>query len=141
VSVEQSDTIDIVGIQRETGHVVLTISDHLDWADTVAHQTILQKKLNAYLAFVESGEIVQSYPDAKNRQVAFRVVFRFPPDDAGRAFIARARAVIESAGFTLRDFSPGANSRRRVPDGVRRTQARGRDTTFACLLLTWVEPK
>jgi len=103
VSVEQTDAVDILGIDRETGHVVLTISDHLDWSDSAGHQTILQKKLNTYLAFVESGEILEQYPSAKNRPVAFRVVFQVPPDESGRAFVARAREVIESAGFTLRD--------------------------------------
>ena len=103
MSVEQTDVVDILGTDRETGHVVLTISDHLDWSDSVDHQTILQKKLNKYLAFVESGEILEQYPDAKNRPVAFRVVFQVPPDESGQAFIARARAAIESAGFTLRD--------------------------------------
>ena len=103
VSVEQTDVVDVVGIDRETGHVVLTISDHLDWSDSFGHQSILQKKFNTYLAFVESGEILEQYPESKNRPVAFRVVFRVPPDQAGRAFVARAREVIESAGFTLRD--------------------------------------
>ena len=103
VSVEQTDVVDIMGIDRNTGHVVLTISDHLDWSNSVEHQDILQKKLNRYLAFVESGEILEQYPNAKNRPVAFRVVFQVPPDESGWAFIARARQVIESAGFTLRD--------------------------------------
>jgi hypothetical protein len=103
VSVEQTDVVDILGIDRETGHVVLTISDHLDWSDSIVHQTILQKKFNTYLAFVESGEILEKYPEAKTRPVAFRVVFKVPPDESGRAFVGRARQVIESAGFTLRD--------------------------------------
>ena len=103
MSVEQTDVVDIISIDRETGHVILTISDHLDWSDNLGHQMILQKKLNKYLAFVESGEILEQYPKAKNRPVAFRVVFLVPPDESGQAFIARARAVIESAGFTLRD--------------------------------------
>jgi hypothetical protein len=103
VSVEQTDVVDILGIDRETGHVVLTISDHLDWSDSVGRQTILQKTLNTYLAFVESAEILGQYPEAKDRPVACRVVFQVPPDESGRAFVARAREAIESAGFTLRD--------------------------------------
>ena len=103
MSVEQTDVVDILGIDRETGQVVLTVSDHLDWSDSVGHQTILQKKLNTYLAFVESGEILEQYPTAKDRPVAVRVVFQVPPDESGRAFLAKAREVIESAGFTLRD--------------------------------------
>jgi hypothetical protein len=77
------------------------ISDHLDWSDSTAHQLLLQSKLNRYLAFVESGEILQSCPKAKDRLVALRVVFRFQPDEAGRAFLAKTRAIVESAGFSL----------------------------------------
>jgi hypothetical protein len=86
-----------------TGHVVLTVSDHLDWSDSTAHQLLLQTKLNRYLAFVESGEIVESYPDAKDRPIEFRVVFQFPPDNGGEAFLLKVRPIIESAGFKLRD--------------------------------------
>ena len=71
--------IDVIGIDRQTGQVVLTISDHLDWSDSIAHQKILQEKLNRYLAFVESGEIMESYPDAKDRAVAFPSGFQVPP--------------------------------------------------------------
>ena len=103
MSIEQTDVIDIVSIERMTGRVVLTISDHLDWSDSVVHQSLLQGKLNRYLAFAESDEILQSYPDAKNKSIVFKVVFQFPPDEAGRAFLAKVRTIIESAGFSLRD--------------------------------------
>jgi hypothetical protein len=102
VSVEQLDIVDVISIDKETGHVILTISDHLDWSDSILHQTILQAKFNKYLAFVESGEILESYPDAKGRPVAFKVVFKFRPDAQGWQFLTRAKQVIESAGFSLR---------------------------------------
>jgi hypothetical protein len=102
MSVDQLDVVDVVSIDKETGHVVLTISDHLDWSDTTAHQTTLQAKFNKYLAFVESDEILSRYPDAKGRPVAIKVVFKYRPDEDGSRFLARAREVIESAGFTLR---------------------------------------
>jgi hypothetical protein len=101
MSVEEIAVIDIISVNREAGQAVLTISDHLDWSDTIAHQTLLQKKFNAYLAFVESDEILQQYPDAKNRSIVFKVVFRIPPDESGRAFLNRAAEVIELAGFSL----------------------------------------
>jgi hypothetical protein len=96
------DVVDIVSIEKETGEVMLTVSDHLDWTDSVGHQVLLQKKLNAYLAFVESGEILQRYPKARGRSVIFKVVFRCRPDPGGFKFLARARATIRSAGFDLR---------------------------------------
>ena len=69
--------------------MVLTISDHLDWVSNTQHQTILQNKFNAYLAFVESGEVLQQYPEAKERPVVLNVVFRHSPRRR-RKFIPRA---------------------------------------------------
>jgi hypothetical protein len=103
MSIEQTDVVDILSTDRMTGHVTLTISDHLDWSDSTAHLNLLQTKLNRYLAFVESGEILQSYPGARDRPITFRVVFQYPPDEQGRAFLARVRPIIESAGFSFRD--------------------------------------
>jgi hypothetical protein len=111
MSVEQTDVVDIISLNRETGHVVLTISDHLDWSDSVTHQNQLQNKFNAYLAFVESGEILRQYPDAKDRRCVFRVVFQTSPDESGCAFLRRAAEIIESAGFRLViEVFPGAQS-------------------------------
>jgi len=101
MSVEQLDVIDVISTDR-SGQVVLTVSDHLDWSDTVQHQNILQAKLNKYLAFVESGEILESYPDAKGRPVVLKVVFKFRPDQLGFEFLAKTKAVINSAGFSFR---------------------------------------
>jgi len=101
MSVDQVGIVDMMSTDKTTGKVVLTIADHLDWSDSIEHQAILQKKLNAYLAFIESGEIFKKYPDAKGRQVAFKVVFKFKPDKKGVLFLNRARQVIESAGFDL----------------------------------------
>jgi hypothetical protein len=100
VSVDQPRNIDIVSINKD-GNVVLTISDHLDWADTIHHQLILQAKFNAYLAFVESGEILEQYPKSEGRAIIFKVVFKFSPDIEGRKFLAKAKEVIKSAGFDL----------------------------------------
>jgi hypothetical protein len=102
MSVDQVDVIDVISVDKGTGKAVLTISDHLDWSDTFEHQIVLQKKFNAYLAFVESGEVFEQYPDAKGRQIVFEVVFMFKPDAEGNLFLGRARQVIESAGFALR---------------------------------------
>jgi hypothetical protein len=103
MTVEQMNVIDLIGTDRETGDVILTISDHLDWSDSVEHQRVLQEKLNKYLAFVERGEIFERYPDAKDRLVMFRVVFKYRPDRSGRLFLKKAKEIIEDAGFSLSD--------------------------------------
>jgi hypothetical protein len=101
LSVEQEKVIDVIGFDKNTGYVVLTISDHLDWRDSVNHQLTLQRKFNSYLAFVESREIFERYPSARDRLVTFRVFFKYRPDADGERFLDRAKQVIEEAGFNL----------------------------------------
>ncbi|HEY2914426.1 MAG TPA: DUF6572 domain-containing protein [Candidatus Angelobacter sp.] len=101
MSVDQPKVIDFIGIDKTSGEVTLTITDHLDWNNSPEHQVILQDKINSYLAFIESGEILKSYPDAKGRPVAIKVMFKYKPDQEGQQFLTRAKQVIESAGFSL----------------------------------------
>src|SRR5579863_5336311 len=101
MSIDDPKVIDIASIDPK-GIVILTISDHLDWQDNKNHIRLLQQKLNAYLAFVESGDIFQKYPEAKDRPVVFRVVSKFRPDFEGERFLIQAKSIVESAGFSLK---------------------------------------
>ena len=102
MAVDQSKVIDLIGVDIATGEVILTISDHLDWKDGQEHLLALQEKLNTYLAFVESGELVASYPDAKERAVVIKVLFKFRPDEMGLQFLAGVKEAIRSAGLSFR---------------------------------------
>ena len=102
MSVEETDSVDVISVDKQTGEVILTVSDHLEWSDNIKHQIVLQAKLNSYLQFVESGEILERYPKAKDRRVVFRVVFKFAPDQEAKQSLARARQVVESAGIGVR---------------------------------------
>src|SRR6266540_2021756 len=62
MSISETDKIDVIGIDSASGDVILTVSDHLDWEDVGTHLLQLQEKLNTYLAFIESGEMLESYP-------------------------------------------------------------------------------
>jgi len=59
----------------------------------------LQDKLNAYLRFLESGEIYERYPEASGRKLIINVVFMVDPNLEARSFLTRARTIVESAGF------------------------------------------
>lgn len=69
-----------------------------DEKGTVSRYQVLSNK--EFL--VASGKILESYPDAAGRPIAFEVVFKFKPDLAGREFLIKAEKVIESAGLSLR---------------------------------------
>jgi hypothetical protein len=63
MAVDETGVIDVASISASTGEMVLTITDHLDWTNTVERQTVLQNKFNAYLSFVDSGEVFERFPD------------------------------------------------------------------------------
>ncbi|HEV2221656.1 MAG TPA: DUF6572 domain-containing protein [Candidatus Acidoferrales bacterium] len=101
MSIDQPNVVDIVSIDV-TGHVVLTVSDHLDWSDTRGHLLKLQAKINTCLAFVESGEILRKYPDSNQRGVVIEVVGKYAPEAEGLEFLRKAKSIVEAAGYGFR---------------------------------------
>ncbi|WP_179950121.1 DUF6572 domain-containing protein [Bradyrhizobium sp.] len=94
MSVDQADTIDVATIDKASGELWLTISDHLPWDDNEGdHLVLLQNKLNAYLRFIESGEIFKKVPDAKGRGIVINLVGNFPLSHKADFFYGKARAV------------------------------------------------
>jgi hypothetical protein len=101
MAVDDPKIVDFVSVDSKGKRAFLTISDHLDWEDAYEHQLILQQKLNTYLRFVESGELVERFPDTKGLPVVFDIRFMYEPDESGSRFLERAREVVVSAGFSL----------------------------------------
>jgi len=103
MSVEQTDTVDFVGVDRATGDLLLTISDHLAWDEGEGeHLLLLQGKLNAYLRFIESGEVIKKFPEARGRNLVINVVGKFPMSEQAKLFFEKATAAIQATGFTLK---------------------------------------
>jgi hypothetical protein len=103
MAVDRTDKIDFIGVDRRTGCVVLTISDHLPWIGAAdGHLELLQEKLNAYLAFIESGQLIETYPDAAGRHVVINVVGKYDLSVPASEFLDYANAAVSAAGLTLR---------------------------------------
>jgi hypothetical protein len=102
MSVDQAEKIDFYGIDKATDDLWLTISDHLPWdKDEGEHLVILQDKLNAYLRFIESGEIFGKVPDARGRKIGITLVGKFPLSEKARLFFEQSQVAIKDAGFHL----------------------------------------
>ena len=98
MSVDQNDVVDVVS-QAADGKCVLTISDHLKWDGDRSHLLVLQEKLNRYLAFIESGELIEKLPRYNGVPVTIFICFKYPPDSTGERFLELARGAVEGAGF------------------------------------------
>lgn len=102
MTVEDSEKIDIISIDPKSDEVVLTIADHLDWSDEYEHLLTLQTKLNAYLSFIHSGEILHSYPKARNRRAVIDIAFKHEPPPIATEFVMRAAESAAEIGVGVR---------------------------------------
>lgn len=102
MSIEQVNTVDFVSIDDATGEALLTIADHLPWnADEETHLLLLQDKLNAYLRFIESGEIAKRFPQTIGRALTINLVGQYPLSCKAAIFFEKAKVAVEGAGFSL----------------------------------------
>ncbi|OKP95667.1 DUF6572 domain-containing protein [Paenibacillus sp. P46E] len=65
MSVLDKNKIDGIGKSKSENKLALMIADHLDWENEHQHLTFLQDKINAYISFIESGQVYSLYPDSK----------------------------------------------------------------------------
>jgi len=102
MSIEQTDVVDFVSVDKKSGDALLTISDHLAWdQNEEEHLLLLQNKLNAYLRFIESGEVLRKFPEVDGRSVVINVVGQFPLSERASLFFEKASVAIRDAGFKL----------------------------------------
>lgn len=103
MSIEQEKKIDILASGKKPNEVVLFITDHLPWNSEFArkHLTLLEKKLNNYLAYIEGGEIYDKYPQHKGKIIIINVIGKYPLNDEAEEYYKKVTDIIEKAGFKL----------------------------------------
>ena len=101
MSLDNLEVIDAVGTEKDGNTVVLTVFDAWDWNDQESHLLALQSKLNAYLGFVESGQIYENYPAAAGKALRIDVVSRYPMPAAGLTFLENAAKVASQLNITI----------------------------------------
>jgi hypothetical protein len=101
MSLDRIDVVDAVGTDKKSGAVVLNILDSWDWDDEEGHLIALQDKLNAYLGFIDSGQIYEDYPTAVGKAFRINIITRFPMPDAALAFLKEAAAVVSQLSISI----------------------------------------
>ncbi|QJP13733.1 hypothetical protein G3545_08720 [Starkeya sp. ORNL1] len=93
MSVDDLQVIDAVATDAHDGTIMLVIFDGWDWSDEWEHLNVLQDKINAYLGFVESGQIYEEYPAAVGRKLRIDIFAMLPMPDIGIRFLEQVAAV------------------------------------------------
>ena len=110
VTIEDSDKVDVIAVNKNNGKVILGITDHLVWDNSADHLLLLKKKINLYLQFIESGQIYSSYPEARNRLIEITHYTKFPIDNIGKNFIKKANEFTKGLGITITTIQYEPNS-------------------------------
>lgn len=101
MSIEQKDKIDFISTTPEN-KVELTISDHLEWDVENKHLLILQDKLNAYLDFIQNGQILEHYPNVENNGIIISVVMKYQPKEDSLTFLYHCEKFMEKQGLEFK---------------------------------------
>lgn len=104
MAVDDAGVIDMISRENASDEVVLTVSDHLSWADTPGHLFVLQEKLNTYLAFIESGEIDSAFEAAQGRKVRIDVGLAEKPNKEAERFFEEIAKTLGRADIGFRYF-------------------------------------
>jgi hypothetical protein len=101
MSVVETDSIDAIGMEKEAKRVFLSIIDSLVWDQENVHLFTLQEKINTYLYFIESGELVKALPDAAGFDVAIEVILRHMPTDEAITFFDKTTQILLDKGIVF----------------------------------------
>lgn len=100
MSIDQPTVVDFLWKDRNN-RAVLTITDHLDWEEEGEHLLLLQDKLNHYLEFIESGQLLEAKPEFKGLPVLIHVAAKHPLSEQAGRFYEMAKERAEELGYSL----------------------------------------
>ncbi|MBK8545095.1 MAG: hypothetical protein IPL62_17070 [Caulobacteraceae bacterium] len=101
MTVENATTIDMIGIDPQSGQVVMGISDHLDWTHEEQHLALLEAKINTCLAAFQNGQIVEIVPEAKGRKPKVELILQFEPPPNVKAILSALEKKMDAAGYSF----------------------------------------
>jgi hypothetical protein len=103
MSIVDTKVVDIIAVPEwEPNNVILIITDHLKWGDKAEqgeHLLLLQEKINTYIALIESGEILESYPPSKGKLPIIRINGLYELPEQAEFFVDRVAQTLKEVGI------------------------------------------
>ncbi|HEY7852830.1 MAG TPA: DUF6572 domain-containing protein [Caulobacteraceae bacterium] len=104
MTVLETHLIDYIYLEGDDEVPVLVVSDPLSWRppEDRRHLKVLREKLNAQIAFVETGQLTSVWPGWGGGQVRVQVYASCALTDTAQAFYQAAREAMTGANIDLR---------------------------------------
>lgn len=106
MAVNNLKVIDGIGTNKEQDAIMLLLCDHLLWegekAPKVAdHLLLLQKKINTYVAFLESGQYKEKYPDLEPKMAVIDIRFQYDIPKMCEEFLQTVQDEVGKLGIKI----------------------------------------
>lgn len=106
--IHNAEVIDFIAYDAEAGAYVMVMAQARPWPAAKEAVRMVQAKVNAYLAYVTSGQFRREHPDADTSAVRFQLDYVAEPPDAVLEFVKRMQDVLrdrEGIAFHVDDVS------------------------------------
>jgi hypothetical protein len=112
MALDSSRIVDALHLDPVSCEAVLSLADEQEWGALKEHLWKLQEKINAYIAYIEAGEIKDVFPEAAERASRIDLVFKYAPPAEANWFFEHTSQVLHGAGigFSWRVFA-GENAK------------------------------
>ncbi len=100
MTIEHAGVVDGMGTNKKNGAPVLLISDHLAW-DDATHAELLEKKINCYLDFIRSGQILEHLPAASGRVIRIELVHKYEPTEPALRMLGAVQEQLARVGIAF----------------------------------------
>lgn len=99
-SVLDKNSIDKIELEKEQKSLILFIYDNLEWSykERQSHMKLLQDKINAYLDFIQSGQIYEHYDKQNFNKIIIRVNAQFSYSKSAIDFLNRIKIFLNDRG-------------------------------------------
>lgn len=106
MAIDNIKVIDGIGTNKDQDAIMLLLCDHLPWEGEdapkiVDHLLLLQKKINAYVAFLESGKYKEKYPDLEPKMALIDIRFKYEIPETCEQFLQSVQEQVGKLGIKL----------------------------------------
>lgn len=101
LNIEKTDSIDSIAYDKDTGKLIILLTDGMDWLDEKRHLLLLQEKLNSYILYIDTKQY-QEYlsrlgEDVSNlKTIEIKISFLFKEPDICSQLIDRAKNILNN---------------------------------------------
>jgi len=102
-----SDPVDYLSVKNGDGTVVVTLLDDFEGPKLLQRLALLQRKINRYFDFIESGEVFEQLARTTGRRVnlatpvRIEIVAKQELEGEGERFLRHVRSAAQDAGLSL----------------------------------------